>query len=180
MSHAMLAPFFQQTPAGAVRVEHRMPGMGLRARLGVGLLLCAFAAGCSEARNETGTISKRIGELVHAPGTTELDLRTLPTFGWEYFHVSRPGVTRDEVCKLIGAKRNACGRIVRIEKAPDDHVYLMFGLNGHLTHLELHDLANGRFDMEVPAEGFPRSQAVFRVRRSSSGSGKDAILLEPK
>ena len=149
-------------------------------RFTVGLVLCALIASCSEMRNNTGIISKRIGEIVHTPGTTEVDLRALPTFGWEYFYVSKPGVTRDEVCKLIGAGRNVCGRIVRIEKAPDDHVYLMFGLNGQLTHIELHDLANGRFDMQIPAEGFPKSKAIFRVRRSSSGSENDTILLEPK
>ena len=154
--------------------------MPIRMRFTVGLVLCVLIASCSEMRNDTGIISKRIGEIVHTPGTAEVDLRALPTFGWEYFYVSKPGVTRDEVCKLIGARRNVCGRIVRIEKAPDDHVYLLFGLNGQLTHIELHDLANGRFDMQIPAEGFPKSKAIFRVRRSSSGSGNDTILLEPK
>jgi hypothetical protein len=118
--------------------------------------------------------------VVHMPGAKEVDLSTLPTFGWEYFYASSPGATREEVCKLIGAGRNVCGRIVRIDKAPDDHVYLMFGLNGQLTHIELHALANGRFDMQFPAEGFPKSKAVFKVRRSSSGSTVDTILLEPK
>jgi len=131
-------------------------------------------------RNDTGAISKRIGELVHNAGTKEVDLRALPTFGWEYFYASKPGVTREEVCKLIGAGRNVCGRIVRIEKAPDDHVYLLFGLNGQLTHIELHAVASGRFDMEFPATGFPKSKAVFTVRRSSSSSGADTIYLEPK
>ena len=154
--------------------------MPLRTRLTVGLVLCALIASCSEMRNDTGIISKRSGDLVHTPGTTEVDLRTLPTFGWEYFYVSKPGVTREEVCRLIGAGRNVCGRIVRIEKAPDSHVYLIFGLNGQLTHIELHDLANGRFDMQIPAEGFPKSKAVFRVRRSSSCTENDAVLLEPK
>lgn len=136
--------------------------------------------GCSEASNSTGSISKRIGELVHAPGATEVDLRKLPTFGWEYFYVSKPGASRDEVCQLIGAGRSVCGRIIRIAKAPDDHVYLMFGLHGQLTHIELHALANGQFDMQIPPEGFPKSNAVFRVRRSTTGAGQDAILLEPK
>ena len=154
--------------------------MPIRTFFAFGFALCALISGCSEMRNDTGTISKRIGELVHTPGATEVDLRALPTFGWEYFYVSKPGVTREEVCKLIGAGRNTCGRIVRIEKAPDDHVYLMFGLNGQLTHIELHALANGRFDMQIPTEGFPKSKAIFRVRRSSSGSGNDTILLEPK
>ncbi|MCH7345480.1 hypothetical protein LZ017_19050 [Pelomonas sp. CA6] len=144
------------------------------------LASCVLLLGCSEASNGTGSISKRIGEIVHTPGATEMDLRKLPTFGWAYFLASRPGASREEVCKLIGAGRNVCGRIVRIEKAPDDHVYLLFGLNGQLTHIELHALANGHFDMEFPAEGLPKADAVFRIRRSSTGSGPDTIFLEPK
>jgi hypothetical protein len=61
---------------------------------------------CSEMRNDTGAISKKIGEIVHSPGAKELDLRTIPTFSWEYFYVSKPGATREEMCKLIGAGRN--------------------------------------------------------------------------
>ncbi|TDP06332.1 hypothetical protein DFR39_1095 [Roseateles asaccharophilus] len=56
----------------------------------------------------------------------------------------------------------------------------MFGLHGQLTHIELHALANGQFDMQIPPEGFPKSNAVFRVRRSTTGAGQDAIFLEPK
>ena len=154
--------------------------MPTRAFFTLGFAICALIAGCSEMRNDTGTISKRIGELVHTPGTTEVDLRALPTFGWEYFYVSKPGVAREEVCKLIGAGRNTCARIIRIEKAPDDHVYLTFGLTGQLTPIELHAVANGRFDMQIPTEGFPKNKAIFRVRRSSSGSGNGTILLEPR
>jgi hypothetical protein len=151
-----------------------------RMRFAVVVLLSVFSFGCSEMRNDTGTISKRIGEVVHTPGSGEVDLSKLTTFGWEYFYASRPGITREEVCKFIGAGRNTCGRIVRIEKAPEDHVYLIFGLNGKLTHIELHALSNGQFDMQFPKNGFPRAKAVFKVRRSSTGSGTDAILLEPK
>lgn len=118
--------------------------------------------------------------MVHAPGARELDLRKLTTFGWEYFYASKPGVTREEVCAFIGAGRHDCGRIIRIEKAPADHVDLLFGLNGQLTHIELHALANGRFDMDFPDHQFPKSKAVFRVRRSSSPSGPDVIHLEPR
>lgn len=144
------------------------------------LLASALALGCSEARNSTGSISKRIGEVVHTPGATEVDLSRLTTFGWEYFYALKPGTTREEVCKFIGAGRNVCGRIVRVDKAPDDHMFLIFGLNGQLTHIELHALENGQFDMHFTEQGHPRSKSVFRVRRSSSGSGKDVIFLEPK
>jgi hypothetical protein len=59
-------------------------------------------------------------------------------------------------------------------------VYLAFGLNGQLTHLELHALANGRFGAQFFSEAFPKSKAVFAIRRSSSGAGRDFIVLEPK
>jgi hypothetical protein len=136
--------------------------------------------GCSEARNGTGSVSKRIGEVVHTPGSTDVDLGKLTTFGWEYFYASKPGATREEVCRFISAGRNVCGRIVRIEKAPDDHVFLIFGLNGQLTHIELHAVENGQFDVQFTDPGHPRGNSIFKVRRSSSGSGKDNILLEPK
>ena len=144
------------------------------------LVTSALVLGCSEAANGTGTISKRIGEVVHAPGATEVDLAKLTTFGWEYFYAFKPGATREEVCKFIDAGRNVCGRIVRIERAPDDHMFLIFGLKGQLTHVELHAVENGEFDMPFTDQVHPRSKSVFRVRRSSSGTGKDAILLEPK
>src|SRR5262245_17896622 len=144
------------------------------------LLAAALVLGCSEAGNSTGMISKRIGEVVHAPGATEVDLGKLTTFGWEYFFVFKPGTTREEICKVIGANRNACGRIVRIDKAPDDHMFLLFGLNGQLTHIELHAVANGVFDMQINEQGHPRSKSVFRIRRSVSGGGREAIWLEPK
>lgn len=139
-----------------------------------------LALGCSEFRNSTGTISKRIGEIVHAPRATEVDLSKLTTFGWEYFYAFKPGATREEVCKFIGAGRNICGRIIRIEKAPDDHMFLVFGLNGQLTHVELHAVENGLFDVPFTDQGHPRSKSVFRIRRGSLGTGKDVVFLEPK
>lgn len=148
-------------------------------RLSALVLASALALGCSEVRNSTGTISKRIGELVHTPGSTEVDLGKLTTFGWEYFYAFKPGTTREEVCQFIGAGRNVCGRIVRIEKAPDDHLFLIFGLNGQLTHIELHAVENGEFDMKFAEDGHPRSKSVFNVRRSVSGSDKHRIFLEP-
>ena len=144
------------------------------------MLAIAVLLGCSEMRNSTGAISQRIGEVVHAPGAAEVDLSKLTSFGWEYFYAFKPGTTRDEVCKFIGAGRSACGRIVRIERAPDDHMFLIFGLNGQLTHIELHAVENGLFDMRFTEGGHPRSKSVFKVRRNSSASGKDVVFLEPK
>jgi hypothetical protein len=136
--------------------------------------------GCSEATNGTGMISQRIGEIARTPGTNEVDLSKLTTFGWEYFYALPPGSTRDDVCNFIRAGRNVCGRIVRIEKAPSDHMYLLFGLNGQLTHIELHAVENGQFDMQFPDGGQPRQKAVFKIRRSSTTGGKEAIILEPR
>lgn len=141
--------------------------------------LALILGGCSEATNGTGSISQRIGEVVRTPGTKEVDLGKLTSFGWDRFYTLKPGTTREEVCRLVNAKRNVCGRIVRIERAPDDHMFLIFALGGQVTHIELHALSNGHFDVDVPEAGFPRSASVFKVRRSSAGNGED-IWLEPK
>lgn len=144
------------------------------------LLLAGVLLACSEVRNGAGPISQRIGEQVRTPGAREVDLRQLPSFGWDIVHVSRPGMSREAVCDMIGATRKQCGRIIRLERAPADHVYLLFGLNGQLTHIELHDLANGDFDLAMPASGLPKAQAVFRIRRSTSAAGAERIRLEPR
>jgi hypothetical protein len=144
------------------------------------LPLAVALAACSESRNSTGMISQRIGQAVHSDRIQELDLAKLTTFGWAYFYAFKPGTTREEVCKFIGAGRNTCGRIIRIERSPDDHMFLIFGLNGQLTHVELHAVENGIFDFEFLDGGHPREKSVFKVRRSSSASGKDTIHLEPR
>lgn len=140
------------------------------------ITLVVLAAACSEATNGTGSISKRLGETARAQD--EVDLRKMMTFGWDRFHVLKPGTTRVEVCAFIGADRRHCGRVVRIERAPADHMVLLFSLGGQLTHLELHALANGQFDMTIPPEGFPRDAALFRVRRNATAAG-EALWLEP-
>jgi hypothetical protein len=137
-----------------------------------------LAVGCSEFRNSTGVVSKRIGEVVHTPGTREVDLAALTTFGWDRFHIFRPGTTREQICDFLRAGRNVCGRIVRIAKAPDDHMFLVFGLGNQLTHIELHALENGVFDLDAPPEGIARTKSVFKIRRDF-GAGKDRIWLEP-
>lgn len=83
------------------------------------LLLTGMLSACSEMRNGTGMVSQRLGEAVREPGAREVDLGKLTSFGWTYVHVSRPGVTREEMCAWIRAKRSDCGRIIRIEKAPE-------------------------------------------------------------
>ena len=144
------------------------------------LSLSLALVGCSETRNSTGMISQRIGQAVHSERVQDLDLTKLTPFGWAYFYAFKPGTTREEVCKFIGASRNTCGRIIRIERAPDDHMFMIFGQNGQLTHVELHAVENGVFDFEFTEGGHPRERAVFKVRRSSSASGKDTVFLEPR
>lgn len=148
-------------------------------RLLISLLIALLLEACSEATNGTGTISQRLGEAARAPGATEVDLGKLTTFGWDRFYTLKPGTTREQVCEFVNAKRNVCGRVVRIDRAPDDHMFLVFALGGQITHIELHALANGQFDFAIPEAGFPRASSTFKVRRSSSGSG-ELIWLEPK
>ena len=140
------------------------------------VLLCA----CTELGAGTGQVSKRIGEITHDPTAKEIDLSKVMSFGWDHFYYFKPGTTREEVCKFIGADRNTCGRIIRYEKVPGDHMALLFGLNGALTHSELHALANGEFEMPLGEEGHPKSRSVFNIRRLSVGTAQDRIVLEPK
>ena len=99
-------------------------------RPALAIALVALSVACSEATNGTGSISKRIGEVARSPDTREVDLSKLTTFGWDRFYALKPGTTREEVCQFIGAKRNVCGRIIRIERAPADHTCTLFSLSG--------------------------------------------------
>jgi hypothetical protein len=140
-----------------------------------------LVAGCSELGAGTGQISKRIGEITRDPSSREVDLAKLTSFGWEYFHYFNPGTTREEICTVIGANRNQCGRIIRYERVPATHVALLFGLNGNLTHTELHALENGEFDMPpLKQGGYPKSASVFTIRRGAGGTDSGRIFLEPK
>ncbi|WP_284620814.1 hypothetical protein [Aquabacterium humicola] len=121
-------------------------------------------------------ISQRIGQAVREPGAKEVDFSKLTTFGWEYFYFFKPGTPRATICAFIRASRNNCGRVVRYEAVPSTHVALFFGLNGNLTHTELHALANGEFDFDLPPDGISKTAAVFRIRRSTSAGGERVIL----
>lgn len=144
------------------------------------LALALAASGCSELGAGTGQISKRIGDITRDPSAKEVNLPKLTTFGWDRFYYFKPGTSRDEICKFIGAGRSSCGRIIRYEAVPADHVALVFGLGQNLTHTELHALANGQFDMAVDERGFPRERSIFGIRRSASGTSRDIIILEPR
>ena len=137
----------------------------------------AVLVACSESTNSTGMISKRIGEAARSPEVTEIDLGSLTSFGWDRFYVFKPGTTREDMCKFLGATRNVCGRVIRVEKTPEAHVAMVFDLRGQVTHFEFHALENGRFDVSFGENGIPRSTTVFKVRRST-GTGE--LWLELK
>jgi hypothetical protein len=143
-------------------------------------VICALLVGYFLLLNGTGMISKRIGEVVRTPGSTEVDLAKLTTFGWESFPVLKPGTPRAEVCRLIEIRPEGCDGLVRVEKVPDDHMYLVFALGNRFTHLELHALENGQFALASNGARYFRGQSVFKIRRSPNGSGKGTIQLELK
>ena len=149
-------------------------------RLLISVVLAAHILGCGEMGGGTGLISQKIGKITREPGAKEVDLAKLTTFGWAYFFFFKPGTSREDICKFIEAKRTTCGRVIRYEKVPSDHYALLFGLNGNLTHTELHALANGEFDFEMPQDGIDKSRSVFTIKRSSSTNGQDRIFLEPR
>lgn len=142
------------------------------------LATAALLAACNAAPNSAGQVSERIGLIVNDPSSRELDLSSLTTFGWDRLHLFKAGTTREDVCKFLGAGRNVCGRVVRFETVPADHVATVFTLGSQLTHLELHADANGVFDVESGETGLPKSSCVFRVRH---GAGPTAVShLETK
>ncbi len=144
------------------------------------LALSVAVTGCSELGGGTGQVSKKIGAITQDPAARELDLGKVTGFGWEYFYLFRPGATREEICSFIGARKGNCERIVRYERVPDTHVALLFGLNGRLTHTELHDRTFGEFEIELKEGGYPRSESVFLIRRSLGGEGVSKVYLERK
>lgn len=145
-------------------------------RLPALLSLYLALVACSGAPNRPGMISERIGDVVRDPAAREVHLGKLTSFGWDRFVVFKPGTPRDEVCEFIGAGRSSCGRIVRYAAVPEDCVAIAFALDNKLTHIELHALANGRFDATTPPRSLPRAEAVFRIHRETP----ERIWLEPK
>lgn len=145
----------------------------------VGLVAAMLLVACSEMGNDTGQISQRIGDQAKNPDTKEVRLAELTSFGWDRFFVFNPGTKREEICEFIGAKRPSCGRVIRYESVPRTHVALVFGLGHQVTHTELHALANGRFNLPPSEHGYPKETAVFRLRRTLSGSEQE-IWLEPQ
>lgn len=141
--------------------------------------IALMAAACGELGGGTGQISQKIGAITKDPNATEVDLPKLTSFGWDRFHFFKAGTTREDVCKFIGADQNSCGRIVRYPTVPPGSMALLFSLNGRLTHIELHALENGQFDLSPGDEGHLRSASVFKIRRSPSSTGQDTIRLVP-
>jgi len=142
------------------------------------LTLAVALAACSELGNDTGQISQRIGEMARNPETKQIRLAELTSFGWDRFFIFNPGTKREQICEFIGANRTNCGRVIRYESVPPTHVALVFGLGKQLTHTELHALANGRFELPPSERGYPKDAAIYKVRRSLSGTEQE-LWLEP-
>jgi hypothetical protein len=142
--------------------------------------LALGAGACTEATNGAGMISRKIGEAARQPAATEVDLARLTSFGWDRFHVFDSGTPRESICQFVGARPARCGRVIRYTVVPDEHVALVFTLNGRVTHTELHAQDNGEFDLTPGDQGHPKAASHFRVRKSPSSAGPDHILLEPK
>ena len=153
--------------------------MHLRSIFGLLLVLVALVA-CSAAPNSAGQISERIGQFANDPSNREVDLTKLTSFGWDRLFMFKAGTTRDEICKFLNANRNTCGRVVRYESVPSGHTAILFVLGYQLTHIELHALANGEFDIDPGPSGLPKSSCVFKVRHVASTGSNPVAHLEPK
>ena len=135
---------------------------------------------CSELMGGVGPISKRIGEKAREPTTSEVDLGKLTTFGWDRVYFFKSGAPKKEICDFIQADEKECPRIVRHESVAGESMTLVFSLRDSLTHVELHLLENGRFDVTQTKDGLPRENAVFKIRREIAADGKSVYWLEPK
>ena len=149
----------------------------MRSAVLAALAVAILTPSCSESVNSTGTISKRIGDAARQPDVNEIDLGSLTTFGWDRVYVFKPAATREEMCRFLGANRNVCGRVIRVDRTPEGHVAMVFDLRGQVTHFEFHAFNNGRFDASFGENGIPRAAAVFKVRRST---GTNEVWLESK
>ena len=148
-------------------------------RLSSALLLAGALAGCNLAPNSAGQISERIGEVANEPSSKALDLGRLTSFGWDRLYLFKAGTTREAICQFLSANRNLCDRVVRYEAVPAAHTAILFALDGRLTHIELHALANGEFDVDPGPEGLSRSDCVFRIRHAASTGEASVAHLEP-
>jgi hypothetical protein len=161
-----------------MRARRSFHAAAMKLRLLMAALIAAMlCAACGELSGGTGQISRKIGDIARDPAAKEVDLGKLTSFGWDRFYFFKAGTTREEICQFISADRNQCGRVIRYPVVPAESMALLFGLQGQLTHVELHALKNGQFDLLLGDNGHPREASVFRIRR---GVGNDAIWLEPK
>jgi hypothetical protein len=136
--------------------------------------------GCGELMGGAGPISKRIGELARETTAKEVDLGKLTTFGWDKVYFFKSGAPKKEVCEFIQADERECPRIVRHESIAGESMTLVFSLRDSLTHVELHLLENGKFDITPTKDGLPREKAIFKIRREIGAEGKSVYWLEPK
>ena len=153
--------------------------MHLRSLLGT-LLVASAVAACNVAPNSAGQISERIGQIANDPSNKEVDLTKLTSFGWDRLFIFKTGTSRDEICKFLNSNRNTCSRVIRYETVPSDHIAILFVLGYQLTHIELHALSNGEFDVDPGPSGLPKSSCIFKVRHVASTGATPVAHLEPK
>lgn len=144
------------------------------------VLAAAALAACNASPNSAGQISDRIGEIANDPSSQEVDLPKLTSFGWDRLFMFKAGTPREEICRFLSANRHSCGRVVRYEAVPSGHIALLFTLGPQLTHIELHALANGEFDVDPGPQGLPKSAAVFKVRHVASTGDAPIAHLEAR
>jgi hypothetical protein len=146
----------------------------------VTIVISLSAVACGELSSGAGQISQRIGEAASDPSVKEVDLGKLTTFGWDRVYFFKPGTPRKEVCVFIAARDGLCERVIRHQSVAGESMTIVFALKNQLTHVELHSLSNGRFDVTPTEAGMPREASVFKVRREPSTDGKAILWLEPK
>jgi hypothetical protein len=146
--------------------------------------LLAFAAlgtsACSDPFGGAGHISKKIGDMARDSNVSTIEVARLTSFGWDHMHFFKPGASKQEVCDFIGADKRVCDQIVRDESREGVSMTIAFSLKHRMTHVELHLLENGRFNIRPTAEGVEKSAAVFAVHRETAPDGKTVIALEQK
>ncbi|MGY4828188.1 hypothetical protein ACVNIS_06400 [Sphaerotilaceae bacterium SBD11-9] len=144
------------------------------------LLTITVLVGACDLVNGAGHISQRIGETAKDPSASEVDIGKLTTFGWDRMYLFKPGTPKKKVCEFIEANEKYCDQVVRQESKEGESMTIAFSLANQITHIELHLLENGRFDMNPDDKGIEKSLAVFKIRRETDPNGKTMVYLSPK
>lgn len=170
---------FESTPYGATQLKHLASHATPLFAIAAACLVASLIA-CSEVTGGPGQISQKLGAATSDLSAKEVDLAKLTSFGWDRLFLFKAGTQRKEICQFIGAKPGLCERVLHFESVPAESMALLFGLQGQLTHAEVHSLSNGRFDVTPTEAGIPKEACVFKIRRDSSPDGTTTVWLEPR